>query len=47
MVAYRAGNLPTDVAGKLFYWTTPTLKENAWATFSSNENPGTRIIIHE
>lgn len=40
-------NLPTDVAGRLFYWTTPTLKENVWATFSTDDNPGTRVVIHE
>jgi lipoprotein-anchoring transpeptidase ErfK/SrfK len=40
-------NLPTEIAGRLFYWTTPTLKENAWTAFSTADNPGTRIIIHE
>jgi lipoprotein-anchoring transpeptidase ErfK/SrfK len=40
-------NLPTDIAGQLFYWTTPTIKDGAWTVFSSDENPGTRIVIHE
>lgn len=40
-------NLPTPIAGKLFYWTTPELSGNRWAVFSSDNNPGTRIVIHE
>ena len=40
-------NLPTSVAGQLFYWTNPNLKENAWTAFSSADNPGTRVVIHE
>jgi lipoprotein-anchoring transpeptidase ErfK/SrfK len=31
-------NLPTDMAEKLYYWTQPEL---------TDENPGTRIVIHE
>lgn len=40
-------NLPTEVAGRLFYWATPNLGENAWTAFSTNDNLGTRIVIHE
>lgn len=39
-------NLPTPVAEKLYYWTTPTLQSGT-VVHSSEENPGTRIIIHE
>lgn len=40
-------NLPTDIAEKLFYWTTPTVPQGKWVVWSSNGNPGTRIVIHE
>jgi lipoprotein-anchoring transpeptidase ErfK/SrfK len=40
-------NLPTPVAEKLYYWTTPVMPEGRFTTFSSPENPGTRIIIHK
>ena len=40
-------NLPTPIAERLFYWTTPVLTDGKWATWSSNSNPGTRIVIHE
>jgi len=40
-------NLPTPIAEKLFYWTTPELGNRKWAVFASDNNPGTRIIIHE
>jgi hypothetical protein len=40
-------NLPTPIAEKLYYWTTPTLTEGKGTTFASSGNPGTRIIIHE
>ncbi|MEJ2441711.1 MAG: L,D-transpeptidase, partial [Patescibacteria group bacterium] len=39
-------NLPTPVAEQLFYWTTPNLGSK-WATFASENDPGTRIVIHE
>lgn len=40
-------NLPTSIAERLFYWTSPTLANGQWAARSSDGNPGTRIIIHE
>ena len=40
-------NLPTPIAEKLFYWTTPDFGSSKWAVYSSDKNPGTRIIIHE
>ena len=40
-------NLPIPEAEKLYYWTTPTLPEGKSSTYASNENVGTRIIIHE
>lgn len=40
-------NLPTSSAQKLFYWTTPALRENAWAAFSTNDNLGTRVVVHK
>lgn len=40
-------NLPTPIAEKLFYWTTPELGNNKWAVYSSAKNPGTRVVIHE
>ena len=40
-------NLPTHIAERLFYWTTPTLTEGKWTVRATKNNPGTRIIIHE
>lgn len=40
-------NLPTPIAGKLFYWTTPDLGDKKWATWATENNPGTRIVIHQ
>jgi len=40
-------NLPTPIAQKLFYWTTPILPEGKSAVRSTDDNPGTRIVIHE
>lgn len=40
-------NLPTNIAEKLFYWVTPDLSANKNTAFASEENTGTRIIIHE
>lgn len=40
-------NLPTPVAEKLYFWTTPTLVEGTTVVRASAENPGTRIVIHE
>jgi lipoprotein-anchoring transpeptidase ErfK/SrfK len=40
-------NLPTDIAEKLYYWTTPELNAGKGWIFSDDNNPGTRIVIHE
>lgn len=40
-------NLPTPVAEKLFYWTGPGLPDEKWAMRADDQNPGTRIVIHE
>jgi lipoprotein-anchoring transpeptidase ErfK/SrfK len=40
-------NLPTPMAEKLYYWVLPVLPEGKSAVRASNENPGTRIMIHE
>lgn len=40
-------NLPTAAAKELFYWTGPTLADGKSTIRASDENPGTRIVIHE
>lgn len=40
-------NLPTPVAEKLYYWTTPLIPQGKFFTLASEENFGTKIIIHE
>ena len=40
-------NLPTHIAEQLYYWTTPVLPSGKYSVFASNDNPGTRIVIHE
>ncbi|KKR30110.1 hypothetical protein A2715_04115 [Candidatus Woesebacteria bacterium RIFCSPHIGHO2_01_FULL_39_32] len=40
-------NLPTSIAEKLYYWTSPVLPEGKNVARASTENPGTRIVIHE
>lgn len=40
-------NLPTPVAEQLYYWTSPTLSEGNKIARATDDNPGTRIIIHE
>lgn len=40
-------NLPIDAAQKLYFWVTPNLPDGKTSVFSSPENIGTRIIIHE
>ncbi len=39
-------NLPTPIAEKLYYWTTPVLGASN-VVRSTPDNPGTRIVIHE
>lgn len=40
-------NLPTPIAEKLYYWITPVLPAGKSVVYSSAENPGTRVVIHE
>jgi hypothetical protein len=40
-------NLPTPIAQQLYYWTTPTMPDGKSFVRSSDDNPGTRIVIHE
>ncbi|PJE67471.1 hypothetical protein COU95_02205 [Candidatus Shapirobacteria bacterium CG10_big_fil_rev_8_21_14_0_10_40_9] len=45
-MSHGCTNLPTPVAEKLFYWTTPSV-DNLNAVRSTKDNLGTRIVIHE
>jgi len=40
-------NLPTSIAEKLYYWTSPQSENQKWAIRSSDESLGTRIVIHQ
>ncbi|MFC1710170.1 L,D-transpeptidase [Patescibacteria group bacterium] len=40
-------NLPTPIAEKLYHWVGPVISEGKGIARSSNENPGTKIIIHQ
>jgi hypothetical protein len=40
-------NLPTPIAERLFYWTTPEPSGGKWTVYASDNKPGTRIVIHE
>ena len=40
-------NLPTPIAEKLYHWVGPVLSEGKGAVRASNENSGTKIIIHQ
>ena len=40
-------NLPTPVAKELFYWVGPTVAEGKSSARSSEDNSGTRVVIHE
>jgi lipoprotein-anchoring transpeptidase ErfK/SrfK len=40
-------NLPTPVAEKLFYWTSPVVPEGKTWIKADDSNPGTRVVIHE
>lgn len=40
-------NLPTLIAEKLFYWTTPSVPDGKSSVTASKENVGTRVVIHE
>lgn len=39
-------NLPTPVAERLFYWTSPPVPEGKSVVKATATNPGTRIVIH-
>lgn len=40
-------NLPTTVAEKLYYWTTPTVPSGRHAVVANADNLGTRVVIHD
>ncbi len=40
-------NLPTNIAKELYYWIGPVLTGGRTSIRASENNPGTRIIIHE
>lgn len=40
-------NLPTLAAEKLFYWSTPVLPLAKNYVRASQDNPGTRVVIHD
>jgi lipoprotein-anchoring transpeptidase ErfK/SrfK len=40
-------NLPTPIAEKLYYWTTPVIPAGKNSVFADKDNPGTRIVIHD
>jgi hypothetical protein len=40
-------NLPTPIAQQLYYWTSPIMPEGKGYIRSSDDNPGTRIMIHQ
>lgn len=40
-------NLPNSAAEQLYYWTAPVLGEGKSVSRATEENPGTRIIIHQ
>jgi membrane-associated phospholipid phosphatase len=40
-------NLPTSIAKRLFYWTTPVIGDGKWVARATSDNPGTRVVIHK
>lgn len=40
-------NLPTPVAEKLYYWIGPQMPEGKRFVRASEDNPGTRVVIHD
>ncbi len=40
-------NMSIPDAEKLFYWTSPLLGQSRWVAYSSKENPGTKVVIHD
>ena len=40
-------NMAIPDAEKLFYWTSPLLSQGKSVAYSSKEEPGTRVVIHQ
>jgi len=40
-------NMAIPDAEKLFYWTSPPLSQGKGIAYSSKENPGTKVVIHD
>ncbi len=40
-------NLPTLMAEKIYYWSTPTVPSGKNSVTASKDNPGTRVVIHD
>jgi len=40
-------NLPTSVAKELYAWTYPMIPQGKSVVYASDDNPGTKIVIHE
>jgi len=40
-------NLPTPIAERLYYWTNPVIPDGKTSVRVTDNNPGTRIVIHE
>jgi len=40
-------NMSIPDAEKLFYWTSPLVDQGGWVAYSSKDNPGTRVVIHD
>ncbi len=40
-------NLPTDIAKELYYWKYPLITNNKSSVYADEDNPGTKIVIHE
>jgi hypothetical protein len=47
VMSHGCTNLPTPVAEKLFYWTSPSLPLGRNYVRATRSDPGTRIVIHE
>lgn len=40
-------NLPTPIAESLYYWVGPQLSDGKKSIAATDDNPGTKIVIHE
>ena len=47
VMSHGCTNLPTPVAERLFYWTSPTLPLGQNYVRATSNDPGTRIVIHD